>query len=153
MSSLLGKLPWIARLLAGVIFTLFGLNGFLHFLPMPPSQGNAAQFLGGLAAAPYFYPLLFLTELAGGVLLLAGRFVPLALLLLAPVIVNIVGFHLSAAPAGLPLALLVLALELFLAWSYRDSFAPVIRARAIPISRERPRPPEVVEPIKEGIIA
>ncbi|WP_394842779.1 DoxX family protein [Pendulispora brunnea] len=147
MSTLFGKLPWVARLLAGFIFALFGLNGFLQFLPMPPPQGQAAQFLGGLAAAGYFYPLLALTELVAGVLLLAGRFVPLALLLLAPVIVNVVGFHLSIAPAGLPLAFLVLALELYLAWAYRDSFAPVLRARAIPVSTE------VVEPIKRGAVA
>jgi len=150
MSTLVSKFSWVARLLAGAIFTLFGLNGFLHFLPMPPSQGNAAQFLGGLAAASYFYPLLALTEFAAGVLLLTGRFVPLALLGLAPVIVNIVGFHLSAAPQGLPLAFVVLALELYLAWAYRDSFAPVLRAHAIPVSSQNET---VHEPIRKRSIA
>ncbi len=119
----------IARILLGLIFVVFGLNGFLHFLPQPEMPQAAIAFFGGLAAASYFLPLLFGTQVVGGVLLLVGM-VPLGLLLLAPVIVNIVGFHLSVAPNGLPLALVVAALELFLAWVHRNAFRPVFSSSA-----------------------
>jgi uncharacterized membrane protein YphA (DoxX/SURF4 family) len=115
----------IARILLGLIFVVFGLNGFLHFVPQPEMPQAAIVFFGGLAAAGYMLPLLFGTQLVGGVLLLSGL-VPLGLLLLAPVIVNIVGFHLFVAPNGLGLALVVAALELFLAWTQRDAFRPLL---------------------------
>jgi uncharacterized membrane protein YphA (DoxX/SURF4 family) len=119
----------IARILLGLIFVVFGLNGFLHFLPQPEMPPAAMTFFGGLAAAGYMLPLLFGTQLVGGVLLLIGM-VPLGLLLLAPVIVNIFGFHLSVAPDGLPLAIVVALLELFLAWVHRDAFRPLLSSNA-----------------------
>jgi hypothetical protein len=115
--------------LLGLVFVVFGLNGFLHFLPMPPMSATAGTFFGGLAAAGYFLPLLFLTQVVGGLLLLSGTFVPLALALLAPVVLNIFLFHLFVEPSGLPLAIVVGLLELFLAWAYRDAFAPMLRPR------------------------
>jgi len=135
MNTLLGKIPLVARILLGFIVALFGLNGFLHFLPMPAPTGGAAQFFGGLSAAPYFFPLMAATQLIGGVLLLSGRFVPLALTILAPVIVNIVGFHITLDPHGFGPAALVLVLEIYLAWAYRDSFAPMLRSHAVPAAR------------------
>src|SRR5882762_9007571 len=99
----------IARLLLGIIFLVFGLNGFLHFLPMPPPTGVAAQFIGAIFASG-FWVVVFLLQIIPAVLLLINRYVPLALTLLGPVIVNIVFFHLFMAPAGLPLALLVTVL-------------------------------------------
>jgi hypothetical protein len=88
------------------------------------------DFLGALAATGYMFPLLKGTEVAAGLLLLSGRFVPLALALLAPVIVNIVAFHAFLAPAGMALPILVLALEIYLAWTRRASFRPMLAARA-----------------------
>jgi uncharacterized membrane protein YphA (DoxX/SURF4 family) len=129
----------VARVLLGFIFALFGLNGFLHFIPMPPPTGAALTFFGGLGASGYLFPLVSATQLISGILLLAGRYVTLALLLLAPVIVNIVLFHVSLAPSGLPLAILVLLLEVFLAWSYRDTFAYVVRARVEPAASSATR--------------
>jgi len=123
------KATTIARILLGFIFFFFGLNGYLHFLPQPPMAGPAAQFMGGLAASGYFFPLLMATELVAGIALLARRFVPLGLVALAPVIVNIVAFHLFLAPAGFPLAILVFALGTFLVWSYRSAFRPLLKAR------------------------
>ncbi|HKY36884.1 MAG TPA: DoxX family protein [Polyangiaceae bacterium] len=125
------KAKTAARLLLGGVFTLFGLNGFLGFLPMPAPEGLAAVFMGGLGASGYLFPLLKGTELLAGVLLLANRFVPLALTVLAPIVVNIVGFHLFLAPAGLVLPLIVTALGIYLAYTERDVFAPVLRARSI----------------------
>jgi hypothetical protein len=127
--------PTAARLFLGLVFTVFGLNFFLHFLPTPPSTPRAGAFAGALFASGYLFPLLKLTEITAGVLLLGNRFVPLALALLAPIVVNIVGFHLFLAPSGLPLPLAVLAAELFVAWSYRAAFAPMLHART-PLEHE-----------------
>ena len=129
MNSFSKWLPTGARLLLGLVFTVFGLNGFFHFIPNPPHPGPAGVFLGALAATGYMFPLIKSVEVAGGVLLLSGRFVPLALTLLAPVIVNIAAFHLALDPAGAPVALVIVALEAYLAWSYREAFAPMLRAR------------------------
>ena len=114
----------IARLLLGLIFFVFGLNGFLHFLPMLPQPGLAGEYFGVLLRSGYL-PVVFLLQLFGGVLLLAGQYIPLALVLLGPVLVNIVLFHLLMAPSGLPLALVVVILWFILFFRYRMSFAPL----------------------------
>ncbi len=118
-----------ARIVLGLVFFVFGLNGFLHFIPAPPPEGSAGVFFAGVVATKYFLPLLAATQTIAGAALLARRYVPLALTVLAPVIVNIVAFHLFVAPSGMVIALLVLALEVFLAWSYRAAFVPMLRAR------------------------
>ena len=111
-----------ARLLLGLVFLVFGANGFLHFIPMPPMEGPAGAFLGALASSGYFYVIAGL-QVFGGLLLVAGaRFVALGLTLLGPVIVNIVLFHLFLDRQGLPIALVVLFLSLFLFWVYRYKF-------------------------------
>lgn len=115
----------VLRSLLGLVFAVFGLNGFLHFLPMPPQPPAAGEFFGAMAKTGYLLPLLFLTQVVGGALLLAGMMVPLGLTILAPVIVNIALFHLFLAPGGLPLAAIVGVLELLLAWQYRAAFAPL----------------------------
>jgi putative oxidoreductase len=99
----------IARYLAGVIFLVFGLNGFLNFIPLPPPGGIAGQFMGALYASHYLW-VIFAFQVIAGVLLLANRYVPLAVAVLAPVIVNILTFHALMAPSGLPLALFVAVL-------------------------------------------
>ena len=129
MSSISSKLPTIARIALGLPFLVFGLNGFLHFLPQPPMSGPPADFAGALLATGYMFPLIKGTEVAAALLLLANRYVPLALAVLAPVLVNIVAFHAFLAPAGLALPLVLTALELYLARSYRDAFAPMLHAR------------------------
>ncbi|MHB8383788.1 MAG: hypothetical protein ACYDC3_15775 [Candidatus Binataceae bacterium] len=115
----------IVRILLGLVFTVFGLNGFLHFLPTPPMPDAAVHFFGALFATGYMIPMLFATQMIGGILLLIGIFVPFALVILAPVIANIFFFHLFLAPGGLPLALVVVAFELFLAWRFSAAFAPL----------------------------
>jgi uncharacterized membrane protein YphA (DoxX/SURF4 family) len=121
--------PTAARLFLGLVFTVFGLNFFLHFLPTPASPPRAAAFAGALFASGYLFPLLKATEVVAGLLLLGGFFVPLALAVLAPIVINIVGFHLFLAPSGLPVPLAVVAAEIFLAWSYRAAFAPMLHLR------------------------
>jgi len=126
----IGKhLPTAARLFLGLVFTVFGLNFFLHFLPTPPPPPRAAAFAGALLGSGYLFPLLKTIEVVAGLLLLGGRFVPLALAVLAPIVINIVGFHLFLAPSGISLAVAVLAAELYLAWTYRAAFAPMLQAR------------------------
>ncbi|HYU46214.1 MAG TPA: hypothetical protein VEK84_08565 [Terriglobales bacterium] len=119
----------IARYLLGVIFLFFGLNGFLHFIPLPPPGGVAGQFMGALFVSHYFV-LIFGIQVIGGVLLLANRFVPLALAVLAPVIVNILAFHASMAPSGLPLALFVAVLWAVIFVDVRPAFAGLFQSRS-----------------------
>ncbi|HEY8075887.1 MAG TPA: DoxX family protein [Labilithrix sp.] len=131
------KLVHGARLLLGVIFVVFGANGFLHFLPTPPMSGPPAEFFGALMATGYMVPLLKGTEVAFGALLVGNRFVPLALTVLAPVIVNIVAFHAFLAPSGIALPIVIVALELFLAWSYRGVFRGLLQSRNQPDASAR----------------
>ena len=132
MNTLSRLAPATARLLLGLVFFVFGLNGFLQFLPTPPAPERAMAFMGALAATGYMFPLIKGVEVVAGALLLSNRFVPLALAIVAPNVVNIVLLHSILAPGGLPVALLVLALELFTAWCYRDAFAPMLRKRTAP---------------------
>lgn len=121
----------IARYLLGVIFLVFGLNGFLHFIPAPPPQGLAGEFIGALFAS-HFYVLIFGVQVIGGALLLANRFVPLALAILGPVIVNILAFHISMAPSGLPPAILVTVLWSLIFADVRTAFAGLFQSRLQP---------------------
>jgi hypothetical protein len=116
----------IARYLLGLIFLTFGLNGFLHFIPMPPPTGLAAQFLGAVFESR-FYVVIFLLQIVPAVLLLANRYVPLALTILGAVIVNILCFHIFMAPAGLPLAVVVTVLWLLVASNFRSAFAGILQ--------------------------
>jgi putative oxidoreductase len=119
----------IARYLLGIIFLVFGANGFLHFIPMPPPTGLAGQYMGALFVS-HFLVVVFLLELIPAILLLAGRYVALALVLLGPVIVNIFLFHAFLAPSGLPLALVVVVLWLLVFASVRSAFNGIFQAKA-----------------------
>lgn len=121
----------IARVLLGLIFLVFGLNGFLHFIPMPPPTGVAGQFFGAIFASHYWV-VIFGIQVLGALLLLVNRFVPLALVLLGPVIVNIFFFHALMAPAGLPLAIVVVILWSILAVRYKQYLAGIFVQRADP---------------------
>jgi uncharacterized membrane protein YphA (DoxX/SURF4 family) len=124
--------PHVARTLLGLVFFVFGLNGFLHFLPQPPPPESAQHFLE-LMTGSYLFTLVKVTETTVGALLLSNRFVPLALTLLAPVTVNIVLFHSTLEPAstlGLPLVLV--GLQLYLAWTHRAAYAGLFQARSAP---------------------
>src|ERR1700757_5087091 len=118
----------IARFLLGLIFLVFGLNGFFHFIPMPPPTGVAGQFLGALSVSNYLVPI-FLLQIISGLLLLVNRYVPLALTLLAPIIVNILLIHILMLPSGLPLALVVTVLWFLVFLSVRSAFAGLFQER------------------------
>ena len=117
----------IARTLLGLVFVVFGSNAFLYFIPMPPPPaGLAGDFMKSLFMSHYFY-VVAVTQIAGGLLVLSGRFTALGLLLLGPVIVNILCFHIFLNHEGLPLAVTVAVLALFLLWQKRTAFAGLIR--------------------------
>ena len=121
-----------ARLLLGLVFVVSGANGFLHWFPMASMPTPAEALTEALAASGYLMAMVYATELAAGALLLVNRYVPLALTLLAPIVVNIVAFHVFLAPHELAGALVVLALEIFLARAYVRAFRPMLAARASP---------------------
>ena len=123
-------LPAVGRWLLGLLLLAFGLLNLFHPMPSPPDLAPAAKaFSEALAATGYMMPMIGILFVVAGPLLLANRFVPLALLLLAPFFVNSVLFHAFLERSGLVPSLVFLALELALAWSYRGVFANVLRAR------------------------
>ena len=119
----------IARLLLGLIFVFFGLNGFLQFLQMGPMpSGLAGQFIGALAQSHYFSVVAAL-QIAGGVLLLVNRFVALGLVLLGPVIVNILLYHLLLNPTGIALPIVATVLWFIVFYAHRQSFSGIFDPR------------------------
>ena len=130
--------PAVARILMGLPLFISGLNGFLHLLPEPTPQisEGALAFSDALLKTGYMFHIIFATQLIVGVLLLSNRFVPLALVLFAPFIVNSIGFHAVLEHTGLPFAGVFLLLELYLAWQYRESYVSVLAARAVPSSKK-----------------
>lgn len=122
----------ICRYLLGVIFTVFGLNGFLHFLPVPPpSSAFGAQFMT-VAFQSHFMLVVFAVQLIGGILLLANRFVPLALVALAAVLVNILNYHLTMDPGGIGAGVLATILWFVTAYSFRKNLSGLLVAKAEP---------------------
>jgi putative oxidoreductase len=126
----------IARYLAGLIFLVMGLNGFLNFIPFPPPGGIAAQFVGALYVSHYLW-VIFAFQLIAGVLLLVNRYVPLAVAVLAPVIVNILTFHVLMAPSGLSLALFVAVLWAVIFIDVRPAFSGLFQSRLVKQSAGR----------------
>src|SRR5580692_10769688 len=117
----------VSRSLLGLIFVVFGANMFLHFIPTPPlPEGPARDFMTALFVSHYVY-IVGALQVVGGILLLTGRWTPLGLALVGPVIVNIVSFHALMAPAGLPMAMVVSTLAIFLLWRYRKHFAGIVK--------------------------
>ena len=122
----------ICRYLLGLMFLVFGLNGFLHFIPQPPPASPLAiQFMTAMAMSHYFV-LVFLVQVLGGVLLLANRYIPLALTVLAPVIVNILNFHVLMNPSGIGPGLLATVLWIVVFVSVRTAFRGILQAKVAP---------------------
>ncbi|MFZ0517619.1 MAG: hypothetical protein WBG23_10205 [Acidobacteriaceae bacterium] len=120
----------IARILLGLTFLVFGLNGFLNFMHGPLPPGLAGTFLTTLVATHFVY-FVAAVQVIAGALLLVNQFVPLALALLAPVLYNILVFHITMQPSGLPPGLIASVLWLILVWRLRDYFAPLFVQKAV----------------------
>jgi len=117
----------IARILLGLIFVIFGANGFLHFIPSTPPPGAAGQF-AGLLFTTHYYVVVFALQFIGGLLLLVGRFIPLGLVILAPIIVNILLFHIHMNPSGIGPGLLATILWFVVFAAHRESFRGILSA-------------------------
>jgi putative oxidoreductase len=130
----------IARYLLGLIFTVFGLNGFLHFLPMGTVPPLAGQFIGALIQSHYM-AVIFGLQLVCGLLLLMNRYVPLALTILGAILFNILSFHIFMAPSGLPLAAFTTLLWAVVAYRARWVFAPLLQNsyETAPVSKDSGR--------------
>ena len=135
----------VSRFLLGFIFLVFGLNGFLHFIPMPPPSGVAAQFLGSMFVTKYLL-FVFAIQLIGGVLLLINCYVPIALTILGPIIVNILLFHGLMNRDGLGLALFITILWAVVFASVRSAFAGIFEARVETKTSEVRRQARVISP-------
>ena len=122
------RLVLIERTYYGLIFLVMEMNGFLHFIPFPPPPGIAGQFMDALYVSHYLW-VIFAFQVIAGVLLLANRYVPLAVAVLAPVIVNILTFHALMAPSGLPLALFVAVLWAVIFFDVRAAFNGLFQSR------------------------
>ena len=105
------KVAMVLRIVLGIVLVVFGVNKFLNFMPMPPMEGDAATFMGGLGVSGYMFPLLGILEILIGILLIVNKAVPFALILLAPLSVNMVLFHAAMAPEGIAPAALVFVLN------------------------------------------
>ncbi len=137
MNKFIALLPTLARIFLGLLFTVFGLNGFLNFIPVPPPSEAGGAFLGALAATGYMFPLIKSFEIVAGVMLLANRFVPLALLFLSPIVVNIFFLHaVLDAPASLPMPIMIVLVTAYLGWAYRNVFGAVLAAKTQPAAAQ-----------------
>ena len=122
----------IIRILLGLMFLVFGLNGFLNFMPAPQDiPQDILTVMGALMTAGYM-TVVSGAEVVIAVMLLTNRFVPLALAMLAPIVVGIITFHVAMAPATIGPGIVVLLMELYLAWAYRGAFRPMLAAKAPP---------------------
>jgi hypothetical protein len=133
------RIASVARFLMGIPLLVFGLNGFLNFIPQPskPLAPGAAAFAGALMSTGYMMPLIGATLLIVGLLLVSNRFVPLALVLFAPFVINSLAFHACLEHTGLPMAAIFAGLELYLAWVYRRAYRSLLTARTIIASDPR----------------
>jgi len=123
------KFDVAARLILGVILLIFGLNTFLHFMPMPEPPEGAGKLLWAFAESGYIFPMIGVVKIVVGLLLLINRYVSLALLLLAPFSVNIILFHLVLDPKGIAAAIVVIALNVYLLFVNKAKYEAVLKSK------------------------
>jgi putative oxidoreductase len=125
----MNKIPCVVRYLLGVLFLVFGLNGFFHFLPNPPMKDAVGALMGAYAQTGYMFPFVFGIQVLVGLMLLTNSWAPLALVILAPVVAHILLFHLFLDPSGIGPGLFVLIAGIYLAYSWRAAYAPLLRRK------------------------
>lgn len=114
------------RLIFGLMLVVFGLNGFLQFMPNPPVTAEAGALLGAFAKTGYFFPMIKIIELSVGLMLVLNVFAPLATVMITPILVGISTIHLFLNPAGLPIALMLHAMHAIVAYGYKAQYASVL---------------------------
>ena len=119
------KFTMIVRIVLGIILVVFGSNKFLHFFPMPPPAGSAGDFINTLGASGYIFPMLGVVEVCIGAMLLCKQWVPFGIILLAPISVNILLYHMCFGVPGLPIALLVLVLNVIMIYKHWPLYKPL----------------------------
>ena len=119
-----------ARILFGLAFFIFGINGFLQFMPNPPVTPEAGALLGALAGTGYFFPMIKIIEISVGIMLLANKFAPLAIVLITPVLIGIATIHLFLNPLGLPMMVVLFSLHGFIAYGYKNYYASLLKPKA-----------------------
>lgn len=120
-------LPKISRWLLGIMLIVFGLNTFLQFMPALEGSAGANAFFAAMSATGYFLPVLGITKLVVGLMLVTKKAVPLALVIFAPVSVHIVLFHLFLDPATILMALVVAILNLYLGIKHMNAYRPMFK--------------------------
>lgn len=121
-----------ARILFGLGFLVFGLNGFLQFMQNPPMTPEAGALMGAFAKTGYFFPMIKIVEIIAGLLILSGFYLPFALVFIFPVLVGITTIHLFLNPAGIPMMIFLHALHGFLVYGYWKNFSAVLELKAQP---------------------
>lgn len=124
------KIHTAARIIFGLGFVVFGINGFLNFMPNPPMTPEAGALLGALAATGYFFPMIKVIELLTGLLIASNLFAPLAAVLITPVLVGITTIHLFLNPAGLPMMIVLHVLHGVIAYGYKDVYSGLFVRKA-----------------------
>jgi uncharacterized membrane protein YphA (DoxX/SURF4 family) len=119
----------IVRVLMGLLFLFASIVVLFKLVPQPEQTGNVKIFMDGVNASGYLLPLIKITELLCGIAFVAGRFVPLATVVIAPIIVNIFFFHAFVDTSGLPVAVFLVLANIFLASAYWDKFKPLLEAK------------------------
>lgn len=125
------KVQLAARILFGLGFLTFGLNGFLQFMPTPPVTPEAGALLGALAKTGYFFPMIKIVEIVTGALILLNLFGALATVLISPILVGITTIHLFLNPAGLPMMIFLHVLHGILIYSYKENYKGLFSKKAI----------------------
>ncbi len=120
----------IARIILGLPFLIFGINYFFPFAPHPQLHGAAIDYMTGLTKTGYFWPFMRSLEIVGGIALISGRFIPLALTILAPITLQILLFHLALEPQNIPMAVIMFLLHTFLIYRYWFYFKNLIINKA-----------------------
>jgi putative oxidoreductase len=123
----------ILRVVLGLIYVIFGINFYLHFIPMEmPTEGPIASFMGGLSSAPYMWHLIKVTEIVGGLLLILGSYVPFALTILFPVTLNIFMFHISMTPIGdAVMSIVMMIIHIFLFFHFKNNFTGILSGKNV----------------------
>ena len=119
----------IVRVLMGLLFLFASISVLFNLVPQPVLTGNTKTFMDGVNATGYLMKLIKITELVCGIALVSGYFVPLATVVIAPIIVNIFLFHAFVDASGLPVGVFLVLANIFLAYAYRDKFKPLLEAK------------------------